>query len=91
MDDPGFAVGPPPFKPSNSEALDIIRRELQDCHACTARQEARYPVPGVGNSTGLVFIGRNPGKTEDIDGEPFVGPSGRNFEEFLRLCGITRD
>jgi DNA polymerase len=37
-----------------------------------------------------MFVGEQPGNDEDLEGEPFVGPAGRVFDEALRAAGIPR-
>ncbi|MDO8673902.1 MAG: uracil-DNA glycosylase, partial [Dehalococcoidia bacterium] len=38
----------------------------------------------------IAFIGEAPGKQEDIQGRPFVGPSGQFLEDLLRSVGLKR-
>ncbi len=46
---------------------------------------------GEGNShAGLMFIGERPGKWEAINGRPFSGPAGREFDYYLQYAGIVR-
>jgi uracil-DNA glycosylase len=70
--------------------LTRLHTQIRACTACPARPEAASPVPGIGNKTGILFMGRNPGRTEDIEGKPFTGPSGRILDQFLAMCGLTR-
>ena len=37
-----------------------------------------------------MFIGRDPGKEEDLQGRPFVGRSGQLLNEFLSTAGLSR-
>jgi DNA polymerase len=37
-----------------------------------------------------MFVGEQPGDREDREGEPFVGPAGRVFDEALAEAGIDR-
>ena len=37
-----------------------------------------------------MFIGEQPGDSEDLAGKPFVGPAGRLFDDALELAGIDR-
>jgi DNA polymerase-1 len=37
-----------------------------------------------------MFIGRDPGEQEDLQGIPFVGPSGQLLNKLLESCGIDR-
>src|SRR5258706_7857604 len=48
-------------------------------------------VAGVGPlNPKLMVIGEAPGKHEDELGIPFVGPSGKMLDDFLRTAGISR-
>ena len=48
-------------------------------------------VPGKGNSAAKIIIcGEAPGKQEDEQLEPFVGPTGNLLNEILRYGGIDR-
>ena len=50
----------------------------------------RY-VPGSGNSNAkLVILGESPGKYEEIEGTPFVGPSGEMLDDILQQAGCSR-
>lgn len=65
--------------------------EIRHCEACPLRQEARRPVPGEGPLTApIAFIGQNPGDKEDKDGRPFIGDSGDEFDDWLRVMRINR-
>lgn len=67
------------------------RKDVLNCSACPARKECTSPVPGEGNlDTDLVFVGRNPGRTEDLTGRPFVGNAGQVFEQMLMEYEIER-
>jgi len=49
-------------------------------------------VVGVGNPEAKVFIiGQTPGKTEDAQGKPFVGPAGKVLDDLLAEAGLTRE
>lgn len=65
--------------------------ELLNCRACSARDEARRPVPGVGPiAAEILCIGQNPGEDEDIDGQPFIGRSGAELDSWLKELGLNR-
>ena len=56
---------------------------------CTTRKNA---VPGKGKHNGdLIFVGEAPGKSEDLQGEPFVGAAGKKLNVALKNAGLTRD
>jgi DNA polymerase len=39
----------------------------------------------------IVLVGEAPGKTEVLQGKPFVGQAGKNLEEFISILGILRE
>ncbi|WP_446898218.1 uracil-DNA glycosylase [Clostridium sp. LBM24168] len=39
----------------------------------------------------ILFIGEAPGKMEIIEGRPFVGMAGKNFEKYLTSIGLIRN
>jgi DNA polymerase len=39
----------------------------------------------------VMFIGEQPGDTEDMEGKPFVGPAGRIFDRALEAVGLARN
>jgi DNA polymerase len=38
-----------------------------------------------------LFVGEGPGRNEDIQGEPFVGPAGKLLDNMLGAMGLKRD
>jgi DNA polymerase len=49
-------------------------------------------VPGMGPfSSRLMIVGEAPGKNEDEQGRPFVGPSGELLDKFLEEAGSSRN
>ena len=67
-------------------------KNVKDCKACTVREECREPVPGEGDfNSKLVFVGRNPGEEEDLQGHPFVGAAGKVLNRMLRLLELERE
>jgi uracil-DNA glycosylase family 4 len=54
--------------------------------------EKHLYVPGMGNPTArLMIVGEAPGKREEDELKPFVGPSGQLLDEFLLKAGLSRD
>jgi uracil-DNA glycosylase family 4 len=80
---------------ANDKIINMIRgSSVRECVACPlVEQTTNGPIPGVGNLTGIVGVGRNPGADEDQNsGRPFSGPSGRIMDQyFLENAGISRD
>lgn len=61
-----------------------IRDEVKACRRCGLRERCNAPVAFSGSSTPrLVVVGEAPGKQEDEQGSPFVGPSGTLVRQWL--------
>jgi len=70
------------------DALEARIRECTHCGLCEGRQHA---VPGVGDRAGRwLFVGEGPGRNEDLQGEPFVGPAGQLLDNMLRALDLAR-
>jgi uracil-DNA glycosylase len=62
------------------------------CTRCDLAVSRTRVVPGAGApEAGLLIVGEAPGASEDRDGVPFVGASGRLLDEMLAVAGIRRD
>ncbi len=62
------------------------------CQTCPWASQATQTVFGEGSPTAwLVFVGEQPGDIEDQQGLPFVGPSGKLFDDALAEAGIARN
>lgn len=81
----------------SADPRDVLRDHIRACTLCTARADAREPVPfafPLAARTGsppVLVVGRNPGREEDETGMPFVGRSGRLLNEFLVNAGLDRE
>lgn len=61
------------------------------CTRCPLCRTRRNPVMGRGNLEGdILFIAEAPGNSEDRDGIPFTGPSGKILDELLEGAGMSR-
>ena len=63
------------------------------CTLCPLAEGRTKVVFGVGDPNAeLLFVGEAPGKDEDLQGEPFVGRSGKLLDRLvLEEVGLTRD
>lgn len=85
------------FVPSPSD-LNLHRLSLgdaaeaaQSCTACDLYRDATQVVFGDGSpSSSLMLLGEQPGDQEDREGEPFVGPAGRQLDRALEAAGVER-
>lgn len=72
-----------------------LERLKQDCIAFFKdifKEEYRIIVFGEGNGNArLVLVGEAPGEQETIQQRPFVGPAGKNLDEFLEILKIRRE
>ncbi len=72
-------------------ALSRIEEEVRNCTRCALHQGRTYGVPGMGVLDPLVMvIGEGPGRQEDRQGIPFVGPAGQYLDRWLASIGLSR-
>lgn len=70
------------------EPLEAMIRECTRCGLCQGRHHA---VPGIGDRRARwLFVGEGPGRNEDLQGEPFVGPAGKLLDNMLRALDLAR-
>jgi len=76
-----------------SEALQILQQKVQKCTLCEELVENRtQTVFGVGKpNADIVFCGEAPGKSEDLQGEPFVGKAGELLDSIINWAGWKRE
>lgn len=74
-----------------SPTLAILQQAAKSCKACDLWKLGTQTVFGEGPSSARVmFVGEQPGDSEDRAGHPFIGPAGRLLDEALREVGIDR-
>lgn len=72
--------------------MEKYRLELRAFVDDIYRGENKVLVFGEGPmSPELMLIGEAPGEQEALAGRPFVGRAGRNLDEMLAHCGLTRE
>src|SRR4051794_39574259 len=72
-------------------SLSTLREAARSCKGCPLWQRATQTVFGEGASRArVVLVGEQPGNEEDLQGHPFVGPSGRLLDTALEQAGIDR-
>ncbi len=76
-----------------SELLSELARQASGCELCPQLVESRTQVVfGSGPADAeLMLVGEAPGASEDREGFPFVGASGRLLDELLAGIGLSRD
>jgi len=74
-----------------SPTLQSLQQVAKTCKACDLWKLGTQTVFGEGPAPARVmFVGEQPGDSEDRAGHPFVGPAGRLLDEVLVEVGIDR-
>jgi uracil-DNA glycosylase family protein len=72
-------------------SLAALRDAAMGCKRCDLWRPATQTVFGEGPARArIMVVGEQPGDQEDLAGKPFVGPSGRLFDQALEELGIDR-
>ncbi|MEW7007727.1 uracil-DNA glycosylase [Lentilitoribacter sp. EG35] len=76
----------------SANSVDELKELLADFKGCNLRQGAKNTVFADGNPNApIMFIGKAPGRDEDRQGVPFVGPIGQLFDKMLAAIDLDRD
>jgi uracil-DNA glycosylase family protein len=71
-------------------SLASLREAASRCRGCDLYKYATQTVFGEGRrSASVMFVGEQPGDSEDRLGHPFVGPAGRVLNEAMERAGIA--
>lgn len=74
------------------KSLQVLHDEWVGCDACELGQRRQATggafVWGEGVQRGILFIGEGPGRVEEEEGRPFVGPSGKLLRDALAKLKI---
>lgn len=79
--------------PDVDEGADLatLRAAAAACRNCELWQHATRTVFGEGpEDARILVVGEQPGDEEDLRGRPFVGPSGKLFDQALERLGLDR-
>src|SRR5437868_6993772 len=81
-----------PFLPEGDRSHSKLAQAVQKCQGCDLYKNSTQAVFGEGNlKPKVVFVGEQPGNSEDLKGHPFVGPAGKLFDRALAEAGIDRN
>lgn len=76
---------------ADAGSMSELRGLLGECTRCALGSDRTNLVFGSGDeSARLMFVGEAPGRVEDQQGLPFVGPAGRLLDELLAEIGLER-
>ncbi|MBV8666162.1 MAG: uracil-DNA glycosylase [Burkholderiaceae bacterium] len=68
-----------------------LKAAVAACRQCGLCEKRTNTVFGVGDEQAKwLFIGEGPGRNEDKQGEPFVGPAGKLLDNMLLALGLKR-
>lgn len=71
--------------------INKLRAVAAECKACHLWKLGTQTVFGEGRqSSTIMFVGEQPGNSEDLEGRPFVGPAGGLLDRALEEAGIDR-
>ncbi|HVC36703.1 MAG TPA: uracil-DNA glycosylase [Candidatus Dormibacteraeota bacterium] len=78
---------------TKQQKLDLIKQQIIDNNICPElKSGASQLVFGEGNlKADVLFIGEAPGKQEDQQGRPFVGPAGQILNDMLATIDLKRE
>jgi len=96
---PRFTAGqgalPSSSSPPSSEIAGMPWEELKlavsQCTRCGLCASRTHAVFGAGDpQANWLFVGEGPGRNEDLQGEPFIGPAGKLLDNMLMAMGLRR-
>ena len=72
-------------------SLEDLEKMVKSYDGCDLKKTAQKTVFGDGNaSASVMFIGEAPGATEDAQGIPFCGQSGKLLDNIVKSIGLVR-
>ena len=78
-----------PFVPDHP-SLGSLREAAAGCRGCDLYTHATQTVFGEGPARArLMFVGEQPGDSEDVQSRPFVGPAGKLLRSSFEKAGIS--
>jgi DNA polymerase len=73
-------------------SLSKLREAAAGCRGCHLYRDATQTVFGEGpRRARVMFVGEQPGDSEDKEGRPFVGASGKLLDRSLDAAGLDRE
>jgi len=89
------SVARPAQNPADTEVANMDWAQLgaavSGCTQCGLCQGRTQTVFGTGDTKAKwLFVGEGPGRNEDLQGEPFVGPAGKLLDNMLLAMGLKR-
>lgn len=79
--------------PCTAATYADLAQEVVSCNKCGLCKSRNQTVLGKGKSNitgGVLFVGEGPGKEEDKQGIPFVGPAGKLLDKMLQHLDLSK-
>lgn len=74
------------------EALEQLKKEMENCRACRLCEKRTQTVFGRGSEKAkILFVGEAPGQNEDLQGLPFVGAAGQLLDRYIEFIGLEKE
>jgi len=74
------------------QRMEALYKQIKGCTKCPLHRTRKRFVFGEGHpEADLIFIGEAPGKQEDLQGRPFVGPAGQLLTKMLAAIDVNRE
>ena len=86
-------IGVPPSTDAQIAVMDwpALQAAVSTCTRCALCQSRTRTVFGVGDpAPSWLFVGEGPGRNEDRQGEPFIGPAGKLLDNMLAAVALDR-
>jgi probable DNA metabolism protein len=78
-------------RPPVTDDWTVLHDAAASCRACPLWKNATCTVFGEGSPKArIMFVGEQPGDSEDRSGKPFVGPAGEVLNQALAKAGVDR-
>lgn len=68
--------------------MEKVALEIENCKICKAGKSGRAVVGEGSLDAKVLFIGEAPGKTEALEGRPFIGRSGKLLRSMITSIGL---
>ena len=87
----GYGMPSPDLTVTADQQMERLYQQIKDCDRCPLHRTRTRFVFGEGHpQADLVFIGEAPGRQEDLQGRPFVGPAGQLLTKMLASIDLKR-
>lgn len=77
---------------SVNRKIDYLHEMIENCSRCGLSRTRKNAIQGEGPlDARVMLVAQAPGRTEDIEGRMFIGPSGKILDSLLDDSGVSRE